>query len=89
MCSASKNLYSSRRTYSDTPVELVEVCVGMTRFGHANLLLQLQNKLQCIEAAKEPSTKQTKSNTDPNMSKAQCRKITVRILDDSNIFPTL
>ena len=34
MCSASKNSYLSRRTYSDTSAELVEARVGPTRFEH-------------------------------------------------------
>ena len=58
MCSAPKNSYLSRRTYSDTSAKLVEARVGQTSFEHVqNWHYNSWATCKCIRAAKEPSTK--------------------------------
>ena len=58
MCSAPKNLYLSRRTYSDTSVELMEVRLGLTSFGHfQNFYYNSRTNSKCVRAAEEPSKK--------------------------------
>ena len=59
MCSAPQNSYLSRRTYTDTSVELVEARAGLTSFGHVrNFYCNSRTNCKCIRAAiKEPRTK--------------------------------
>ena len=75
MCSAPKNSYSSRGTYSDTSTELVEAPVGLTSFGHVqNFYYTSRTTCKCIKTTKEPSTK--------HKSKLRVIPIQIRVKQD-------
>ena len=74
MCSAPKNSYLSRRTYSDTSAELVEARVGLTSFDTFKTgATTPEQPVNVSELLKRPAryTKAT-SNTDLNTSEARC-----------------
>ena len=58
MCSAPKNSYFTRRTYSDTSAELMEAHVGLTSFEHVQNRYYMYNSEQPVnvpELLKSPA----------------------------------
>ena len=62
MCSAPKNSYLSRRTYSDISVELVEVRVGLTSFGHVQTFITTPDQPENLSELLKSTAGNTKSN---------------------------
>ena len=89
MCSAQRNSYLSRRTYSDTSAELVEARVGLTSFEQFKTVTTSPEQLVNVSELLKSPARNTKVIRIKIRATARCHKITVRIFDNPNIVPTL
>ena len=89
MRSAPTNSYLSLRTYSDTSAELVEAGVGLTSLEQFKTVTTTpEQPVNVTELLKSPA-RNTKVIRIKIRATSRCHKITVRIFDNPNIFPTL